>query len=127
MQTLSHQQMLAAAEEMPLPELEQFVSQLLALSARRKAPVLPPGESELLQKISRGLPLHIQTRCDTLNAKRRAGTLTDEEHAELLKLNEMIENMEAERAGYLAELAQLRGTTLSKLLVDLGITAPAYA
>jgi hypothetical protein len=70
MQTATMQRMLTDVEQMSLSELEQFVSQVMAISARRKAPILSHTESELLLKINRGLPLEMRKRSQTLNAKR---------------------------------------------------------
>ena len=128
MQTLTYQeQAMQAIEKMSQPELEQFIAQVLVVSAQRRAPLLTRTESELLLKINRGLSKEIQQRCNLLNTKRRAGTLNPDEHAELLQLNEQIENLEAKRVSDLAELAQLRKTTVPRLMLDLGIKAPAYA
>ena len=52
--------------------------------------------------------------------------LTSEEHQELLQLIDQIENANVERIKYLAELARIRGTTLTALMEDLEIHPPAY-
>ena len=127
MQSAMVQKMLTDVEKLNQPELEHFVSQVIAISARRKAPLLFRAESELLLKINRGLPAELQARLQELFVRRQAGTLSAGEHAELLKLNELVESMEGERIEYLTELAQLRGTTVPKLLKDLGIQALAHA
>lgn len=115
-------------EQMSLPKLDDFVSQVIELRARRRAPSVPPAESELLlTKINRGLPSGIRRRLDQLIAKRQAETLTPEEHRELLRLTDQLEAMEAERAEALTQLARLRGVSLTTLMCDLGITTPNYA
>jgi hypothetical protein len=127
MQTLTYQQQaMQAIEKMGLPELEQFIAQIIIMSARRRARLLTQAESELLLKINRGLSKEMQQRCNLLNTKRHAGTLTPEEHAELLQLNEQIEYMEAKCVGDLAELALLRKTTAPLLMCELGIRSPTY-
>ncbi len=83
-------------------------------------------ETELLLKINQGLPFDTQKRYDGLVAKRKAETLTLDEHQELLGLIEQIEKSDAERVKHLADLARLRGTTLTALMKDLGIRLPAY-
>jgi len=70
--------------QLDTPELEHFISQALTLRAKRIAPSLPKEEAKLLQKINQGLPPDVQQRYDKLTAKRRAETLTPEEHQELL-------------------------------------------
>ncbi len=120
-------ELLTAVEQLSQPELEQFVSQVIALRAERHASSLPRVESELLLKINAGVPPDIQERYNELMAKRQAETLTPDEYAELLRLTEQVEKLEAQRIEYLAELARLRGTSLTALMADLGIRPPAYA
>ena len=120
-------ELLKAVGQLSQPELEQFVLQVIALRARRKAPSLPRAESELLLKINQGASPDVQKRYGKLIAKRRAETLTPDEYNELLRLTEQTEALEARRVEYLAELARLRNTTLAALMKDLGIRKPAYA
>ena len=54
-------------------------------------------------------------------SRRRAGTLTPEEHQELLRLTGEAERLQAERIERLAELARLRGTSLGAVMNELGI------
>jgi hypothetical protein len=56
-----------------------------------------------------------------LMEKRRAGSLTPEEHEELLHLTDVAEAIQAQRVQDLAELAQLGGTPLSLLMEELGL------
>ncbi len=120
-------ELLKAVGQLSQPELEQFMFQVIALRARRKAPSLPRAESELLLKINQGAPPDVQQRYRELIAKRRAETLTPQERHELLRLTEQIEALEARRAEYLAQLARLRKTTLTALMKDLGMRKPVYA
>jgi hypothetical protein len=124
---LSTNKILEAVDKMSLPELEKFLSQVIALRARRKAPHLSVKESELLIKINQGLPAELRSRLDQLVAKRRANKLTSKEHTELLRLIDKLEEAEAKRAKALAQLAQLRGVSMTALMRDLGIRAPKYA
>jgi hypothetical protein len=124
---VSLDELLNGVAQLSLPELERFVSRVIALQAQRKSPSLPKGESELLLKINQGLPLDTQKRYDELVAKRKAETLTPDEHQELLRLIDQIEKADAERMKYMADLAHLRGTSLAALMKDLGIRSPAYA
>ena len=123
---LSYNELLKAVEQLSLPELEQFVPQVIALRARHKAPTLPKDEADLLLKINQGMPPDIQKRYDKLITKRRAETLTPDEYSELLRLTDHIEKLEAKRVEYMAELARLRKTSLTALMEELGIR-PAYA
>lgn len=123
---LSTDELLKAAGQLSQPELEQFASQIIALLAQRQAPGLPQAEAELLLKINQGPPPEVQKRYDELTAKRRAESLTPDEYDELLHLTGQTENLEARRMEYLAKLAHLRQTSLTKLMEELGIRPPAY-
>ena len=120
-------ELLRAAGQLNQPDLEQFVSQVIALRAKRQAPSLPRVESELLLKINAEVPSAIQTRYNELIAKRQAETLTPDEYKELLQLTQQVEKLEVRRVEYLAELARLRRTSLTALMEKLGIRPPAYA
>lgn len=118
---LSTDELLKAIGQLNQSELNQLVSQIIALRARRQARSLPQAEAKLLLKINQGLSPEVQKRYDELIAKRRAESLTTDEYDELLHLTDKIESLEARRIEYLAELAHLRQTSLTKLMEDLGI------
>ncbi|MEZ4731542.1 MAG: hypothetical protein R3E79_30860 [Caldilineaceae bacterium] len=107
--------------------LESFADEVLAIRAQRRAPSLPQAESELLIKINQGLPGEVRTRFAELNEKRRAETLIEEEHTELLQLIDQIEAHDVERVKNLGKLAQLRNVPVRTLMKQLGIQRPAYA
>jgi DNA repair photolyase len=119
--------LLKAIEQLENTELERFVERLIDLKAQRSAPSLSEGETELLSRINRGLPSDLADRYRRLIEKRRAASLLPEEHEELLRLSDQTERLEAERVEALAELARLRGTSLTRLMSDLGIQAPPDA
>lgn len=81
----------------------------------------------MLLEINRGVPPYVQKRYDELIVKRLGETLTPDEHNELLRLTHEVENVEAHRMKYLAELARLRRTSLTSLMEDLGVRTPEYA
>jgi hypothetical protein len=124
---LSTDELLRAIEQLSQPELGKLVSQVIGLQAQRKAPSLPQVEAELLLKINQGVPPDVQKRYDELITKRQAEILTPDEYNELLRLTDQIENLEARRMEYLAELARLRKTSLTALMETLGIRTPAHA
>ena len=121
---LSSNKLLEAVEQLSISELADFVNDVMALRARRIAPNLPRRESELLQKINEGVPDSIQTRFDELRHLQEEDKLTETSHAELMRLIEQIENIDAQRIQYLAELAQLRQMTVRDLMAELGIKPP---
>ncbi|MBI5650791.1 MAG: STAS/SEC14 domain-containing protein [Chloroflexi bacterium] len=118
--------LLKAVGQLSQTDLEQFVFQVIALRAQRQASSLPHAESELLLKINEGVPPDIQTRYNELISKRQAETLTPDEYEELLGLTQQVEKLEVRRVEDLAELARLRGTSLTTLMQNLGIRPPAY-
>jgi len=120
-------ELLKGVGQLSQPDLEQFVFQVIALRAKRQAPSLPRAESELLLKINEGVPSDIQKRYNELIAKRQAETLTPDEYEELLRLTQQVERLEVRRVEHLAELARLRGVSLTALMDNLGIRPPAYA
>ena len=83
-------------------------------------------EAELLQSINLGFSEEWWQRYHELVTKRRAESLTPNEHQELLTLTDQLENANARRVANLIELAKLRNTSLEALMRDLDITAPAY-
>lgn len=123
---LSTDKLLKAVEQLSQPELERFAFQVIALRARRQVHSLPQAEAKLLLKINEGLPPEAQRRYDELVAKRRMESLTPDEYDELLRLTDQIENLEAHRMEYLAELARLRKVSLTDLMQSLDIRPPAY-
>ncbi len=79
---------------------------------------------ELLTKIRQGIPADLQRRFDDLIGKRRGRTISQAEYEELLRLTEQIEDLDARRVEYLAELARLRETTVPALMKDLDLKTP---
>jgi hypothetical protein len=82
---------------------------------------LPSAETDLLRRINEGLPEKDVSRYHELMDKRRAGILIPEEYQELLRLTDTAEAIQARRIQDLAELARLRGTSLSALMEELGL------
>jgi hypothetical protein len=119
-------ELIAAVEKLGTAELNGFLSQVLALRARRLAPSLPAEQADLLLQINRSLPPELRSRIDELDARREAETLTPEEHAELIRLVACVETLEAQRVENLSRLAALRGVSLSTLMHDLGLKPPVH-
>lgn len=124
---ISSEDLLKAAGKLSPRDLEEFVQQVLALQARRRAPSLTEVESDLILKINQGAPAELQARYDELIDKRRAELLTPDEHAELLRLTDQMEGLEVQRVEHLAELARLRQTSITAVMGELGIRPPEHA
>ena len=88
---------------------------------RHIVPHLSKEESELLLKINAGLPEETWKRHHILDGRRQAETLTPEEHAELLQINDEIEEDGVRRIGYVAKLAEFRGKSLDEMMKSLGL------
>lgn len=121
---LSLEELLKGVAQLDPRELEQLIARLLVLRAQRVAPSLVDQEAELLEKINQGLSPEAQQRYDALTAKRRAESLTPEEHEELLASIDRIESSDAERVQALLALAQLRKISVEALMAELGIRPP---
>ena len=119
-------QLVKAAEQLSLAELDHFAEEITALRARRHAPVLSANESKLFGVINQSLSEQDRTRLAELGEKRTDETLTPEEHQTLLSLQQRLEALHAQRMKALAELAALRGITLTAVMDQLGIHFPDY-
>jgi hypothetical protein len=124
---MSIDELVQAANQLNEMDLEQLVSRVLLLRAKRQAPVLSGAETALLLHINQGIPSDLQQQYRALRAKRNDETLTEEECELLLELSDRIEVLAAERAGSLVKLAELRQVPLTQLMNELGIKAPDYA
>lgn len=78
-------------------------------------------ESDLLQKIGLGIPVATWKRYNYLKDLRDREQLGLEEHAELIRISDQIEEVNTERMKYLVELAKLRNVPLRELMETLGI------
>src|SRR5438046_98647 len=83
---------------------------------RHLPPHLPRAEATLLQRINEGLPEPTWERYEVLKGKRDAETLTDTEHAELIRLVNEVEGWNVRRLEAVAELAKLRGVGFPDLV-----------
>ena len=123
---MSPHNILAAVERLSLPELEWFVSQVIALHASRRAARLSADETAMFKRISQTLPEATKGRLQTLIAKRETEDLSAAEYKELIMLTDQLEVLQADRLAALADLAQLRGTTLSSVMEQLGMHFPDH-
>lgn len=109
-----------------------------ALSAMRQAlrvaptrqtapPHLSKKESELFLKINRGLSAAQYERLQELNDKLEFSTVTAEEHAELLQLAEIAEQLTVERLQAVIALAKLRKVAPAEMMRQLGLTPGSSA
>ncbi|WP_020559728.1 hypothetical protein [Thiofilum flexile] len=124
---VSTEQLLHSVANLPANDLEAFVAKVLTLRAKLKAPSIPTTEVQLLTHINQGLPAQEQKRWTQLEQKRQEETLTPEEHQELLKLNDQLEQLNVVRMQALTKLAFIRQISITTLMQNLGIRTPDYA
>lgn len=120
---LTTEQLLEAIGKLEPGELESVTRKALQLQAQHNAQRRFHREAELLDIIFRKKPAAFRRRFDRLNAKRRAFTLTPEEHAELLRMIEEVQAADVRYVEALAELATLRQVSLSELMEQLDLKA----
>lgn len=119
--------LLDSLQQLSPNELDQLTHHIIRLQARRKYPSLSQAEADLLLKINQGVvPERILQRCKELTAKVHNESISQIEHDELMELVDEIEQLNAQRLDYLAQLARLRQATLSELMKTLEITPLSY-
>ena len=97
-------QLLTGVAQLNTPDLEQLLMQVQKVLAQRQNPSLPALKIELLQKINQALPEEIQQKYNDLNAKMRSKTITPDEHQDLLKLIDVVEQADGDRLQNLIQL-----------------------
>ena len=125
-QNPSTQQIISAAQTMPLEELEKLVGSVLAVRAERVASHLSGEETKLLRIIQKTLPGKSLKRMKELQLLRDEEKLTPQGFAELAKIIEKLEEIHAERINAVIALADLRGITFQTALQQVGLTLPDY-
>lgn len=125
-QQISNPQLSQVIEQLSLAELDRFADEVTAFRARRHAPILNADESALFAIINQSLSEAERNMLVELGEKRVEETLTSDEHQELLTLQQKLEALHAKRMKALAQLAQLRGVTLTVVMEQLGIEFPEY-
>lgn len=123
---LSSEQLLKAVEQLSEQELERFFDKIIEMRSQHIAPRLSLTESELFAKINQPLSPNTRQLYHQQIAKRRAGSLTEKECEELLRLTDEVEKSDAERLRCLVELARIRNLSVDELMNQMGIQAPPY-
>ena len=114
-------QLLTGVAQLNTPDLEQLLIQVQKVLAHRQNPSIPALEIKLLQKINQALPEEIQQKYNDLSAKIRSQTITPDEHQDLLKLIDVVEQADGDRLQNLIQLSQLRNISLSELMKQIQI------
>ena len=83
-------------------------------------------EAQLLKQINRSLsPVDWQTYHQWV-AKRKAETLSEADHQHLILMSDQIEQFNAKRIRYVAQLAKLQGVSLPAMMKKLGLTPTTH-
>lgn len=114
-------ELLVCVDALPDDQLQVFTEEVLRRNASRRSPSLSPTETQLLKEINEPLPPDRIARYRELEGKRRADTLTSDEHCELCDLSDWLEERNADRLARVAALARLRGVALAEMMSQLGI------
>ena len=88
------------------------VQECLRRDQKNDTPGLDEKESQLLQKINRGLSPETWQHYRDLIEKRHQETLTPEEQNQLIQISDQLEELNASRMEPLVELAQIRQISL---------------
>ncbi len=94
---------------------------------KKKVPRLSRKESELLLRISQDLTPQKRRRMEELTDKMEFDSITDKEHAELLRLSDETEKLAVERLRAVIELAKYRKISVDELMLQLGMEPGRYA
>ena len=122
------QSLIVGFAEMPLHDLESFISGLNALVIRKRVADKGKQDKALLLKINQTvLPERALERYIFLQDKMELETLSEIEYKELLTLVNQEEKIRNKRFKYLLELSQLRGISLTELMDNLGLNTLNYA
>jgi hypothetical protein len=117
-------EILSRANSLKAPaELEELTAGLLALRARKLAPVVSGEETRLLLAISDGVSVELRDRVASLIEMRDDCGLTVAENSELMQLADEVERRGMERLDALSKLAEIRGVSLRELMNSLGVAA----
>ena len=120
------QRVLTTIEQFSLADLDWLLPRVIALRLSRHGAALPHEEAQLLEQITHSIPVEIQGRYQRLIALRESGSLTADQQDELAALVPAYERLALMRLQLIARLAELRNTTPSALVVQLGLALPAH-
>jgi len=119
--TAATKNLLRTIDSLPDQELHELTQEVLRKNAQRHSEALSTPESELLSSINEPVPAEMARRYQQLIGKRDEQTLTSEEHQELCRLNDSIEERNVQRLTMVAELARRRGRTLREMADQLSL------
>ncbi len=115
--------LLNAVAQMPEGEFNRFVKQAKKIRQNGQSKKnIAPEEADLLNKINTIFPSEKRRRYNELYARFKNEELEKNEYEELLALSDEFEMLNAERLGYIGELAELRGQSLEEVMEFFELT-----
>jgi hypothetical protein len=118
---MSVDELFKAVDDLSEADLENLMCRVRAARTRRKPSVLSEQETALLLRINHALPEEVHQEFITLRDRRDDEMITPAESERLSAVSDRIEELAADRAIALAELATLRQVSLIQVMNDLGI------
>jgi hypothetical protein len=118
---MSVDELFKAVDDLSEADLDDLMCRARAARTRRKSSVLSEQETTLLLKINHALPEDVHQEFITLRDRRDDEIITPVEYERLSAVSDRIEELAADRAIALVELANLRQVSLIDVMNDLGI------
>lgn len=113
---------LSTAKQLDAQHLDELLRELNIIRIQKSgAPILDKAEAQLLQNINLSFDSEKWERLQFLDWKSEFDVLNAEEEVEALELAEAYEGYSVERLKNIGQLAILRGTTIDKLIEELGL------
>lgn len=114
------EEFLQGMSKLDVPNLEELSQKISELIQRKKQPRRSNREIELVKILYQKLPVETQSKFDDLKSKSENQSLTAAEHAEYLKIVEIVGENNLNWLKALAELAKIRGISLEETKKQLG-------
>jgi hypothetical protein len=119
----SRQRAVELIDELPssvIPDVINYLESLRSTRLEQNRLGYSADEKALLEIIGRKLPEDEQQRLSYLREKREQETISEAEYQELLDFVDRVEQLDAERAAALLQLADLRHIPVLALLEEVG-------
>ncbi|MEZ4884794.1 MAG: hypothetical protein R3E32_08730 [Chitinophagales bacterium] len=106
--------------------LRIFTNEVVQLLVNRTSDSKQAKEWTIIYQIYTLVPQNIKTRYEQLSHQLGIDQLSESEHEEFMQLNEKMENFSVVRLELLIELANIRQTTVSEVMQQLGLQKPTH-
>jgi len=124
--SLEMSDLLQLVDQLEVKDLQHFAQQVEDIIAKKKQQQVEDRETELLKKVDLDLVGEDKRRYEELREYRREGSMTDEQHEELLRLSDKKEKLNLERMRALVELSKIRAMPVDELMKSLQVFPYSY-